>query len=77
MLFKSIRRRAEWNAAILTDARRLIETFGEFAYSEARARVRGSCIDGDRPIRYWTAVKREIARQQKIAIGLAGADLQG
>ncbi len=77
MLIKWIRRRAEWNAAIMADAKRLIETYEEFAYSEARERVRGSCIDGNRPIRYWTAVKREIARQQGVAVGLAGADSRG
>ena len=77
MLFSSIRRRAERKVAILTDARRLIDTFNEHAYFEARDRIRGSCIDGDRPVRYWTAVKHEIARQQGIAIGLAGADLRG
>ena len=75
--------RLEWmslpagrNAAIEADARRLIDTFAEHAYAEARARVRGSCIDGERPVRHWTAVKREIARRQAIAIGLAGADLR-
>ena len=77
MLFKWIRRRSEWDAAISTDAKRLIETYHEFAYSEARERIRGRCIDGNRPIRYWTAVKREIARQQGITIGLAGADFRG
>ena len=76
MLFERIRRRAEWKAAILADARRLMDTFNEHAYAEARDRIRGSCIDDDRPIRYWTAVKREIARQQGIVIGLAGADLR-
>ena len=56
------------------DARALIESFREHAYFEARERVRGRCIDGARPARYWTAVKLEIARRQGIAIGLAGAD---
>ena len=77
MLFGCIRRRAKWKAAIFADARRLIDTFHEQAYFEARERVRGRCIDGLHPVRYWTAVKLEIARQQGIAIGLAGADLRG
>jgi hypothetical protein len=75
MLFGWIRYRAE--AAILADARRLIDTFNEQAYSEAHQRVRGRCIDGARTPRYPTAVKLEIARQQGIVIGLAGADLRG
>ena len=77
MHFGRIRRRAEWKAAILADARRLIGSFNEHAYFEARDRVRGRCIDGVREARYWTAVKLEIARQQGIAIGLAGADMRG
>jgi hypothetical protein len=54
-----------------------MECFNESAYFEARERVRGRCIDGGRPARYWTAVKLEIARRQGIAIGLAGADMRG
>lgn len=69
-----IRRRVEWKAAIAADARRLIESFNELAYFEARERVRGRCIDGARGAHYWTAVKLEIARRQGITIGLAGAD---
>ena len=72
-----LRRRTELKAAIAADARRLIESFNESAYFEARERVRGRCIDGGRPARHWTAVKLEIARRQRIAIGLAGADLRG
>jgi hypothetical protein len=49
MLVKWVQRRAEWNAAIMTDARRLIETYREFAYSEARERVRGGCIEAIGP----------------------------
>jgi hypothetical protein len=64
-----LRRRTEWKAAIAADARRLIESFHEHAYFEAR--------DGGRTARYWGAVKLEIARRQGIAIGLAGADLRG
>jgi hypothetical protein len=73
MFLGLIRRRAEWKAAIAADARRLIESFHELAYFEARERVRGRCIDA----RHWTAVKLEIARRQGIAIGLASADLRG
>jgi len=47
MLLGLIRRRAEWKAAIAADARRLIESFNDHAYFEARERVRGRCIDGD------------------------------
>jgi len=77
MLIGWIRRRAEWKASILADARRLMDSFNEHAYFEARERVLGRCIDGTRPASYWAAVKLEIARQQNIAIGLAGADLRG
>jgi hypothetical protein len=72
-----LRRRAEWKIAVAADARRLIETFNEYAYFEARERVRSRCLDGIQPPPYWIAVKLEIARQQGIAIGLAGADLRG
>jgi hypothetical protein len=77
MLFRLLRRRNEWKEAVSADARRLMERFRERAYLEARERVRGRCIDGEQPARYWSAVKLEIARQQGIAIGLAGADLRG
>jgi hypothetical protein len=76
MFLGLLRRRTEWKAAIAADARRLIESFHEHAYFEARERVRGRCIDGGRPAR-WSAVKLEIARRQGIAIGSAGADLRG
>jgi hypothetical protein len=76
MFLGLVRRRAEWKAAIAAAARRLIESFHEHAYFEARERVRGRCIDGG-PARHWTAVKLEIARSQGIAVGLAGADLRG
>ncbi|MGH7248429.1 MAG: hypothetical protein ACREH9_10020, partial [Pseudomonadota bacterium] len=76
MFLALLRRRAEWNAAIAADARRLIESFNESAYFEARERVWGRCIDGARPPRHWTAVKLEIARRQGITIGLAGADMR-
>ncbi len=52
MLLGLIRRCAEWKAAIAADARRLIESFNDHAYFEARERVRGRCIDGVRPARY-------------------------
>jgi hypothetical protein len=77
MFLGLLRRRTEWKAAIAADARRLIESFHEHAYFEARERVRGRCIDGGRPARHWTAVKLEIARRQGIAVGLAGADMRG
>jgi hypothetical protein len=77
MLLGLIRRRTEWKAAIAADGRRLIESFSDRAYFEARERVRGRCLDGARQTRYWTAVKLEIARRQGIAIGLIGADMRG
>ncbi len=77
MFLGLLRGRAEWKAAIAADARRLIESFDDHAYYEARERVRGRCIDGGRQASHWTAVKLEIARRQGIAIGLAGADLRG
>lgn len=77
MLTQLFRRRAQWKAAVAADARRLMDRFQEQAYFEARERVRGCCIDGARPRRYWVAVKLEIARQQGLVIGLAGADLRG
>jgi hypothetical protein len=77
MFLGLLRRRAGWKAAIVADACRLIESFHEHAYFEARERVRGRCIDGARPARHWIAVKLEIARRQGIAIGLAVADMRG
>lgn len=77
MLLRLVRQRTEWKAAVMTDASRLIERFKEHAYFEARERVRGRRIEGLRPRSYWRAVKLEIARQQGIAIGLAGADMRG
>jgi hypothetical protein len=77
MLLRLFRRRTEWKKAVIADAHRLMERFSERAYFEARERVCGRCIDGARPPRHWTAVKLEIARQQGIAIGLAGADMRG
>ncbi len=71
------RRAAQSRAAVAADALRLIERFGGLAYFEARERVLGRCIDGDRSRNYWIAVKLEVARQQGVAIGLAGADLRG
>ncbi|MGH6850870.1 MAG: hypothetical protein ACREDD_10550 [Methylocella sp.] len=76
MFLGLLRRRSEWNAAIAADARRLMERFNDSAYFEARERVRGRCIDGPHPARHWTAVKLEIARRQRIAIGLTGADMR-
>ena len=75
-MLRLLRERAEWKKAVIADAGRLIQNFHELAYFEARDRVRGRCIDGARPTRYWAAVKLEIARQQGISIGLAGADLR-
>jgi hypothetical protein len=46
MLLRLFRRRTEWKKAVIADARRLMESFNERAYFEARERVRGRCIDG-------------------------------
>ena len=43
---------------------------------EARDRARARCIVGAGSARYWTRVKLEIARRQRIAIGLTGADMR-
>ncbi|QBR72014.1 hypothetical protein CU048_12885 [Beijerinckiaceae bacterium] len=76
MLLALIGRRAQRKAAIAADVCRLTERFKDQAYFEARERVRGRCMDGPRSARHWTAVKLEIARQQKIVIGIAGADMR-
>ncbi len=78
MLAGLIRRHTAAKAAILADADRLIASFNDLAYFEARDRVRGRCIDGtERSPRHWTSVKLEIAKRQGHVIGLAGADLRG
>jgi hypothetical protein len=64
-------------AAIVADAERLIARFKDEAYCEARDRIKGFCIDGASDRRHWVRVKLEIARRQKIGIGLAGADSWG
>ncbi len=58
------------------EADRLIASFRDQAYYEARDRARGRCIDGVGSARYWTRVKLEIARRQGIPIGLTGADMR-
>jgi hypothetical protein len=60
---------------VAADADRMIASFRDQAYYEARDRARGRCIDGAGSARYWTRVKLEIARRQSIAIGLTGADM--
>jgi hypothetical protein len=64
------------NGDVAADAERLIASFRDQAYYEARDRARGRCIDGAGSARYWTRVKQEIARRQRIAIGLTGADMR-
>jgi hypothetical protein len=64
------------HADVAADAERLIASFHDQAYYEARDRARGRCIDGAGSARYWTRVKLEIAKRQRIAIGLAGADMR-
>jgi hypothetical protein len=61
---------------VAKEADRLIASFRDQAYYEARDRARGRCIDGAGSARYWTKVKLEVARRQSIAIGLAGADMR-
>ncbi|HET6376140.1 MAG TPA: hypothetical protein VFF88_08820 [Methylocella sp.] len=77
MILGWFRKRAGRRAAIAADACRLIETFEDHAYFEARERTLGRCLDGPRPARHWIAVKLEIAQRQGVAAGLAGADLRG
>lgn len=74
MVLRSILGRAKGKGEIAADADRLIARFAEHAYSEARDRVAGRCIDGSRSRRHWARVKLEIAARQGIAVGLAGAD---
>ncbi len=69
-------RRARRKEAILADADRLIASFKDQAYFEARDRVKGRCVDGVESRTYWTKVKLEIAARQGVAIGLAGADVR-
>jgi hypothetical protein len=69
--------RAKDRAAIVADAERLIARFKDQAYAEARDRIKGFCIDGVSDRRHWVRVKLEIARRQRIAIGLAAADSWG
>ncbi|VFU09336.1 conserved hypothetical protein [Methylocella tundrae] len=75
-LFASIRERAERRAIAAAEAERLIATYRDRAYYEARDRVRGRCVDGAGSARYWTRVKLEIAKRQGISIGLSGADMR-
>jgi len=79
MFFKTITqlidRRSERKSAIIKDADRLIAQFNGQAYFEARDRVKGRCVEGGVSSRHWIRVKLEIAKRQKITIGLAGADL--
>ncbi|WP_156898147.1 hypothetical protein [Methylocapsa acidiphila] len=78
MLSGLIRHYSASRAAILADADRLIATFNDRAYFEARDRVCSRCLDGeDRSTRHWTNVKLEIAKRQGLTVGLAGADLWG
>jgi len=74
MLIKWLNGTAASTRWVREDADRFIATFRERAYLEARDRVRGRCIDGDRPARHWTRVKLEIARRQRIEIGFKSAD---
>lgn len=60
---------------IAAGADRLIARFCDQAYFEARDRAKGRCIEAGGSARYWTRVKLEIAKRQRIAIGLAAADM--
>jgi hypothetical protein len=61
-------------STVQADAERLIASYDDQAYFEARERVKGRCIDGAQSSRHWTRVKLEVARLQGFAVGLAGAD---
>jgi len=71
-----IKRFGDSNGLVESDARDLVERFGDQAYYEARDRAQrgGTMIDGNRPRGHWTRVKLEIAKRQGIAIGLTGSD---
>jgi hypothetical protein len=58
------RRRAEYRALIEADAKALIETFGDQAYSEARFRQNDApdLVDANRPAGHWERVKEAIRR---------------
>ncbi|WP_395665006.1 hypothetical protein [Methylocella sp.] len=62
--------------AVRLEAERLIGLYEDRAYYEARDRAVGRCLDGARPPRFWTRVKREVARMQDIDVGVSGADLR-
>lgn len=75
-LLISLRKRADGRVIAAAEAERLIATYRDRAYYEARDRVRGRCVDGGGSARHWTRVKLEIAKRQGIAIGLSGADMR-
>ena len=58
------RRRTEYRALIETDAKALIERFGEQAYSEARFRQHDGpdVVNANRPAGHWERVKEAIRR---------------
>lgn len=76
MLINWLKRRKELARLIRDDADKLISSFGDRAYYEARDRAqRGKAtLDGNRPSGHWARVKLEIARRQGIEIGRSGAD---
>jgi hypothetical protein len=59
-----LRRRAAYRALIESDAKVLIERFGEAAYSEARFRQHDApdVVDANRPAGHWEWVKEAIRR---------------
>ena len=61
-------------ALIEADAVDLVGRFGDQAYGVARDRDRNECkgvaIDGNRPARHWSAVKRRIASLTGTEIGV-------
>jgi hypothetical protein len=65
-MFNCFRRRSTSRALIESDARDLIERYGDNAYSEARVRQSDEAriIDSNRPAGHWERVKHEIKRQQ-------------
>jgi hypothetical protein len=61
-MIKWFHRRAEYRALVETDAKVLIERFGEQAYSEARFRQHDApdVVDANRPDGHWERVKEAI-----------------
>ena len=65
-MFNWLRRRKVLRELIESDARALIERFGDDAYFEARVRQRNALhiVDGNRPPGHWEKVKEALRKRQ-------------